>query len=57
MSRRFLTLLTLAIGTLTLGACSDVTAPQATSQRQIKPTAPSADSCPTGGFLDSTGKC
>ena len=46
MSRRSLALLSLALGTLTLGACSDITAPVATSQRQLQPTAPSADILP-----------
>ena len=55
MSRRPLALLTLALVSLSLVACSDVTAPTSTSQRQIKPTAPSADVCKQG-FLDSTGK-
>jgi hypothetical protein len=55
MSRRSLALLSLALGTLTLGACSDITAPMATSQRQIAPTIPSANTCPSG-FADSTGK-
>ena len=53
MSRRSLTLLSLALGTLVLGACSDITAPTA-SQRQMKPTAPNA--C-VGGFTESTGRC
>ena len=56
MPRRSLALISLALGTLTLGACSDITAPTSTSQRQIKPTVPSADSC-TGGFTESTGRC
>jgi hypothetical protein len=55
MSRRSLALLSLALGTLTLGACSDITAPTATSERQISPTVPSADTCKSG-FADSTGK-
>lgn len=53
MTRRSLALLSLALGTLALGACSDVTAPTATSQRQIKPVVPSANS---GGYTESTGK-
>jgi hypothetical protein len=55
MSRRSLAMLSLALGTLTLGACSDITAPVATSQRQIQPTSPRADNCPSG-YADSTGK-
>ena len=54
MSRRSLALLTLALGTLALEACSDITAPT-TSQRQIKPTVPSANSC-VSGFAESTGR-
>ena len=55
MSRRSLALLSLALGTLVLGACSDITAPVATSGRQLQPTVPSANTCPSG-FADSTGK-
>jgi len=55
MSRRSLALLSLALGTLMLEACSDITAPTATS-RQIKPTVPSLNSC-TGGYTESTGRC
>jgi hypothetical protein len=54
MSRRPLVLLSLSLVTLSLAACSDTTAPT-TSQRQIKPSAPSADVC-IGGYLESTGK-
>ncbi|MFL5618122.1 MAG: hypothetical protein ACJ79A_06990 [Gemmatimonadaceae bacterium] len=56
MSRRSLATLSLALVTLSLAACSDATAPTATSQRQIKPGAASADVC-TGGTLSSGGKC
>ena len=52
MSRRSLALLSLALGILTLEACSDVTAP---TSPQISPTAPSANSC-RSGFAESTGK-
>ena len=56
MPRRSLALLSLAHGTLALGACSDITAPPtAPSPRQIEPTVPSANTCPSG-FADSTGK-
>jgi len=54
MSRRPIALLSIALATLSLAACSDITAP--TSQRQIKPTSASADACPSG-FAESTGKC
>ena len=53
MSRRPIALLSIALATLSLAACTDVTAP--TSQRQIKPTSASADVC-TGGTLDSSGR-
>jgi hypothetical protein len=55
MSRRPLVLLSVVLASLSLAACSDVTAPTS-SQRQIKPAAaPSADVC-TGGSLLGTGK-
>ena len=53
MSRRPIALLSIALATLSLAACSDITAP--TSQRQIKPTNANADTC-VGGTLDSTGR-
>jgi hypothetical protein len=53
MSRRPIALLSIALATLSLAACTDVTAP--TSQRQIKPTTLNADTC-IGGTLDSTGR-
>jgi len=56
MSRRPLVLLSLALASLSLAACADVTAPTPSSQRQIKPVAANADVC-TGGSLDSSGKC
>jgi hypothetical protein len=56
MSRRPLVLLSVVLASLSLAACSDVTAPTS-SQRQIKPAAaPSADLC-VGGYTSSTGKC
>jgi hypothetical protein len=55
MSRRSFALLSLALGTLSLAACSDVTAPTAASVRQMNPT-PSANMC-RSGYLDSTGRC
>lgn len=57
MSRRPIVLLSVALASLSLTACSDVTAPTPSSQRQIKPAAaPSGDLC-TGGTLLSGGKC
>jgi hypothetical protein len=56
MSRRALVLLSVALASLSLAACSDVTAPTSSSQRQITPAASSADVC-TGGSLDASGKC
>ena len=56
MSRRFL-VLSLALVTLSLSACSDVTAPTPTSQRQIGATAGSSLTTCKGGSLDSSGKC
>jgi hypothetical protein len=57
MSRRVLVLLSVALASVSLAACSDVTAPTPSSQRQITPvTALSADVC-TGGSLDASGKC
>lgn len=56
MSRRPIVLLSVALASLSLAACSDVTAPTPSSQRQIKPAAaPSAETC-TGGSLLGTGK-
>jgi hypothetical protein len=57
MSRRPLVLLSVALASLALAACSDVTAPTSPAQRQIKPAAaPSVELC-TGGTLLSGGKC
>ena len=57
MSRRALVLLSVALASLSLAACSDVTAPTSSTQRHIRPAAaPSADAC-TGGSLDASGKC
>lgn len=56
MSRRPLVLLSVALASLALAACSDVTAPTSPAQRQIKPAAaPSGELC-TGGSLLGTGK-
>ena len=57
MLRRPFALLSLSLVTLALAACSDTTSPTApVSQRQLAPTAPSADLC-TGGSVLSSGKC
>lgn len=61
MSRRFLVVPSLVLVTLALSACSDVTAPTPTSQRQIAPTETSnVTTCKGGshgGSLESSGKC
>lgn len=56
MSRRALVLLSVALTSLSLAACSDVTAPTPSAQRQIQPSAVNADVC-VGGSLDASGKC
>jgi hypothetical protein len=53
MSLRPLAVLSIALGTLSLVACSDTTAP--TSQSQIQSAGPSALRC-SGGSLLGTGK-
>jgi hypothetical protein len=56
MSRRVIAVLSLALVSLSLSACSDVTAP--TSQRSVQPTGASAASITCkGGSLDSSGRC
>jgi hypothetical protein len=56
MSRRFFAVLSLALVTLSLAACSDATAPTPTSQQSIHPTgASNAKSC-MGGSLLGTGR-
>ena len=55
MSRRFFAVLSLVLVSLSLSACSDVTAP--TSQRQIGATESSSVTTCKGGSLDSSGKC
>ena len=57
MSRRALAMLSLALVTLSLAACSDVTAPTPTSQRQIAPAGASSVTICKGGSLESSGKC
>jgi hypothetical protein len=58
MSRRPIVLLSVALASLSLAACSDVTAPTTSSQRQIKPAAaPSAESCAGGTFLGTGKSC
>jgi hypothetical protein len=56
MSHRIL-VLSLALVTLSLSACSDLTAPAPTSQRQIGATEGSSVTTCKGGSLDSSGKC
>ena len=57
MSRRSLAVLSLALVTLSLAACSDVTAPTPASQRQIGPAGASTVTTCKGGSLESSGKC
>lgn len=60
MSRRPFTLLALSLVALSLSACSDTTAPTASTQRQIRPTGqPNYEpiACPGGGTLGSSGRC
>ena len=57
MSRRSLAVLSLALVTLSLAACSDVTAPTPKSQRQIGPAGASSITTCKGGSLESSGKC
>jgi hypothetical protein len=57
MSRRTLTVLSLALVSLSLTACSDITAPTPKSERSIQPTGVSATTSCRGGSLDSSGRC
>ena len=57
MTRRFFAVLSLVLVSLSLAACSDVTAPSPTSQRQIGATGASTLTPCTGGSLESSGKC
>ena len=56
MSRRPLALVALSLATLTLAACSDITAPTPTSQGQLKPGATANTGSSSGGTLLSSGK-
>ena len=56
MSRRPLALVALSLATLTLAACSDITAPTSTSQSQLKPATPANAGSSSGGTLLSGGK-
>ena len=56
MSRRPLALVALSLATLTLAACSDITAPTPTSQGQLKPSTPANAGTSSGGTLLSSGK-
>jgi hypothetical protein len=56
MSRRPFALITLSLVALSLSACSDTTAPTASTQRQVQPTGqPNYDMC-IGGYMESTGR-
>lgn len=57
MPRRLLAVLSLVLVSLSLSACSDVTAPTPTSQRQIGATGGSTLTTCRGGSLESSGKC
>ena len=57
MSRRSLAVLSLALVSLSLTACSDATAPTPTAQRQIGPTGASSTTVCKGGSLESSGRC
>ena len=57
MSRRSLAVLSLALVSLSLTACSDITAPTPKSERSIQPTGVSAATSCRGGSLDSSGRC
>lgn len=57
MSRRSLAVLSLALVSLSLTACSDITAPTPKSERSIQPTGVSAANSCRGGSLDSSGRC
>jgi hypothetical protein len=54
MSRRPLVLVALSLATLTLAACSDITAP--TSQGKLKPGAAVNTGSSSGGTLLSSGR-
>jgi hypothetical protein len=56
MMRRPLVLVALSLVTLTLAACSDVTAPT-TSEPQIGATTTAGARACSGGYGTSTGKC
>jgi len=55
MSRRPLAILALSLLTLSLAACSDITAPTTSNQLRPAPKA-SADLC-SGGYLTSDSRC
>ena len=56
MSRRSLAVLSLALVSLSLTACSDITAPTPKSERSIQPTGASSVKACTGGSLLGTGR-
>ena len=55
MSRRPLTLLALSLLTLSLAACSDVTAP--TTSNQLRPEGQAKANLCSGGYLTSGSRC
>ena len=56
MSRRPLLLVVLSLVTLTLSACSDITAPTSSAKGELKPSATAKTGSSTGGTLLSSGK-
>lgn len=57
MSRRSLLLVAFSFASLTLAACSDVTAPTSSAKNQVAPSGQvNRDMC-TGGTLGSSGRC
>ena len=56
MSRRPLVLVALSLATLTLAACSDITAPTSTAQGELKPGAATNAGSNAGGTLLSSGR-
>jgi hypothetical protein len=57
MSRRSLLLVAFSFASLTLSACSDVTAPTPSAANQLAPSGLANHDVCTGGTLGSSGKC